>query len=92
MNDEDEHLFIILFSYRTTYKVVIGHTPFQLVYGLHPLLPTMYLLPSKPNEHVDPKPIKVLTNRLSKLEKLQENKLITHDLVASNQWNRSLCH
>jgi hypothetical protein len=39
-NDWDEHLSTILFSYQTTYKVKIGHTPFQLVYGLHPLLPT----------------------------------------------------
>lgn len=30
----------VLFSYQTTYKVGIGHTPFQLTYGLHPLLLT----------------------------------------------------
>jgi hypothetical protein len=86
MNDEDEHLSIVLFSYWTAYKVVIGHTPFQLVYGLHPLLPTKYLLPLRPSEHVNPKPIKVLTSRLSELEKLQQNKLIAHDLIAFNQW------
>jgi hypothetical protein len=38
----------------------------------------------------DPQPVKVLTSQLSKLEKLQENKLIAHDLIVSNQWNRSL--
>ncbi len=37
----------ILFSYKTTFKVGIGHIFFQLVYGLHMLLPTKYLLPSK---------------------------------------------
>jgi hypothetical protein len=47
-NDWDEHLSIILFYYRTTIKVGTGHTPFQLVYGLHPLLVTKYMLPSKP--------------------------------------------
>jgi len=38
--DWDEHLFIVLFSYRIAYKVAIGYTPYQLVYGLHPLMPT----------------------------------------------------
>jgi len=36
---------IVLFSYRTTYKVVIGYTPYQLVYGLHPLMPIEYIIP-----------------------------------------------
>ncbi len=36
----DEHLSTMLFSYRTAYKVIIGYTPYQLVYGLHPLMPT----------------------------------------------------
>ncbi len=31
--DWDEHLFTMLFSYRITYKVTIGYTPYQLVYG-----------------------------------------------------------
>jgi hypothetical protein len=52
----------ILFSYRTAYKVGTSHTPFQLVYGLHPLLPTEYLIPSKPNDDRDPQPVKILTN------------------------------
>ncbi len=69
-NDWDEHLSTILFSYKTVFKVGIGHTPFQLVYGFHPLLPMEYLLPSKPSQNHDPTPIKVLTSRLSKLEKL----------------------
>ncbi len=39
-----------------------SHTPFQLVYGLHPLLPIKYLLPSRLGENVDPKLVRVLTN------------------------------
>jgi hypothetical protein len=31
--DLDQHMFTFLFSYRTTYKVAIGYTPYQLVYG-----------------------------------------------------------
>jgi len=75
------------FSYKNAYKVGTSHTPFQLVYGLHPLLPTKYLLPSRPIDNKDPQPVRVLTSQLSKLEKLHENRLIGHDLVASNQWN-----
>jgi hypothetical protein len=61
-NDWDGHLSTFLFSYQTTYKVGTGHTPFQLVYGLHPLLPIEYLLPSKPGENINPQPLGVLTN------------------------------
>jgi hypothetical protein len=31
------------------------------IYGLHPLLPIEYLLPSKLGENIDPQPIRVLT-------------------------------
>jgi hypothetical protein len=48
------------------------------------------MLPSRPRDNRDPQVVKVLTNWLFELEKLHENKLIAHDLVASNQWNRSL--
>ncbi len=42
--DWDEYLSTMLFSYRTTYKVAIGYTPYQLVYGLHPLMPIEYIM------------------------------------------------
>jgi hypothetical protein len=38
--DWDEHLFTMLFSYIIAYKVTTRYTPYQLVYGLHPLMPT----------------------------------------------------
>jgi hypothetical protein len=69
-NDWDEHLSILLFSYPTAYKVGTIHIPFQLVYGLHPLLPTKYILPSRRGDNIYPQPIKVLTNQLFELEKL----------------------
>jgi hypothetical protein len=43
--DWDEHLSTLLFSYRTTYKVAIGCTPYKLMYGLYPLMPIEYILP-----------------------------------------------
>jgi hypothetical protein len=63
-NDYDEHMSTILISYRTAFKVGIDHTPFQFVYGLYPLLPTKYLLPSKPGKFYDPKLVIVLCNHL----------------------------
>jgi hypothetical protein len=44
--DWDEHLHTILFVYKTIFKVGTSHTPFQLGYGLHALMPIEYLLPT----------------------------------------------
>jgi hypothetical protein len=41
----NEHLSIVLFSYRIAYKVATWYTPYQLMYGLHPLMPTKYIVP-----------------------------------------------
>jgi hypothetical protein len=35
----------VLFLYKTTYKVATWYTPYQLVYGLHPLMPIKYIVP-----------------------------------------------
>ncbi len=59
--DWDEHLPTILFSYKTTYKVTIRYTPYQLVYGLHPLIPIEYILPIIDNNHRKGNHVKVLT-------------------------------
>jgi hypothetical protein len=62
-----------LFFYITTYKVAIGYTPYQLVYGLHPLMPTKSILPIIDSNHKKGNLVKVLTSRVSKLEKLHED-------------------
>jgi hypothetical protein len=67
--------------------VVIGYTPYQLVYGLHPLMPTKYVLPTINGDHKDVEPTRVLTTRIIKLEKLHENKLEVQINVGTNQWN-----
>jgi hypothetical protein len=41
--DWDEHMFIVLFSYKIAYKIT-RYTPYQLVYVLHPLMPTKYIV------------------------------------------------
>jgi hypothetical protein len=35
----------MLFSYIIAYKVTTRYIPYQLVYGLHPLMPTKYIVP-----------------------------------------------
>ncbi len=50
----------ILFSYKTTYKVAIGYTPYQLVYGIHPLMPIKYVLSAISGDHKDVEPTRVL--------------------------------
>ena len=44
--DWDIQLYTVLFSYRTAYKVAMGHSPFELIYGLLPLMPTEYIVPT----------------------------------------------
>jgi len=41
----DEHFSIILFSYKIAYKITTRYTPYQLMYGLHPLMPIKYIVP-----------------------------------------------
>ncbi len=66
----DEHMFTMLFSCGMAYKVATRYTPYQLVYGLHPLMPAEYIVPIV---NVDEKYnilMKVLTSKITKLEKL----------------------
>jgi len=80
----DEHFSIFLFSYRIAYKVAIGYTPYKLVYGLHPLMPIEYVLPTITGNHIDVEPTRVLTTRITKLEKLQEKKIEACNNVGAN--------
>jgi hypothetical protein len=57
----------MLFSYRTAYKV---YTPYELVYELHPLMPTKYIVQVTNGEQKDSTLVRVLTNRVLELEKL----------------------
>jgi hypothetical protein len=62
----------MLFSYRTAYKIAIGYTPYQLVYGLHPLMPTKYIVQIAGGNEKDNTLVRVLTNKIIKFKKLQE--------------------
>ncbi len=65
----------MLFSYVTTYKVATWYTPYQLVYGLHPLMPIEYIVPVANGNENHSILMKVLTSKITKLEKLQEAKM-----------------
>jgi hypothetical protein len=66
----DEHLSTMLFSYKTTYKVVTWYTPYQLVYGLHPLMPIEYIVLVASGNENDNTLMRVLTSKIIELEKL----------------------
>jgi len=60
----------MLFSYRIAYRVATWYTPYQLLYGLHPLMPTEYIVPIVGGNERESTPVKVLTCRITKLKKL----------------------
>ncbi len=70
----------MLFSYKIAYKWTIGYTPYQLVYGLHPLMPTEYIVPVVGGEQRNNTLVGVLINKVSKLEKLQEVRMQTAEI------------
>jgi hypothetical protein len=63
-------MFIVLFSYKTTYKIATRYTPYQLVYGLHPLMPTWYIVQVASGNERDNTLMRVLISIITKLEKL----------------------
>ncbi len=83
--DWDEHLSIVLFSYKITYKVVIGYTPYQLVYGLHPLMPIEYIILVVGGNERDNTLVRVLISRIIKLKKLQKAKIQAIETVGIQQ-------
>lgn len=45
-NDWDIQLPTTMWTFHTAYKVTMGHTPFQLMFGVEARMPTDYELPS----------------------------------------------
>ncbi len=66
--DWDEHLSIMLFSYRIAYKITTRYTLYQLMHGLH----LIYIIPMVSGNEKDNAPVKNLTSRIIELEKFQE--------------------
>jgi hypothetical protein len=53
-------------------------------------MPIKYILPIIDSDHRKGNPIKVLTSMVSKLEKLQENRLQSKVKLRTHQWNGAL--
>jgi hypothetical protein len=66
----DEHLSTVLFSYIIAYKITIGYTPYQLMYGLYPLMPIKCIVPVVGGNERDSSPVRVLTIRILEFKKL----------------------
>jgi hypothetical protein len=72
----DEHLSIVLFSYKIAYKIATWYTPYQLEYGLHPLVFTKCIvLVASGNERYNTS-ARILTSIITKLKKLQEARML----------------
>jgi hypothetical protein len=89
--DWDEHLSAMLFSYRTTYKIATRYTPYQLVYGLHPLMPTKYIVLVAGGNERDGTLVRALISIIIELKKLQETKMQVVETTRIQQWNKTLC-
>ncbi len=73
--DWDEHLSTMSFSYITAYKVGTWYTPYQLVYGLHPLMPIEYIVLVVGGDEKDSTLMRILIIRIIKLKNLKEVKM-----------------
>jgi len=51
------------------------YTPCHLVYGLHPLMPTKYIVLVVSGNEKDNTSVRVLTSKIIKLQKLQEARI-----------------
>ena len=88
--DWDIQLYTVLFSYRTAYKVATGHSPFELVYGLLPLMPTEYIVPIQwTTTDLDFIQHRVLAARTADLNKLDKTRLKAKTHIGQTQWNRA---
>ncbi len=77
---------MVLYAYQMAYKVTTNDTPFELVYGLHPMMPIEYLLPTSTFEtNHDFSPTWILTDKFSKAEKLGEVQLTTTETAHMRQ-------
>ncbi len=65
----------MLFSYRIAYKIITRYTLYQLVQGLHSLMAPKYIVLIVGGDEKNNTLMKILTNRITKLKKLQEAKM-----------------
>jgi hypothetical protein len=73
-----------------SYKIATRYTPYQLVYGLHPLMCIEYIILIASEDERDNTPMIVLISRITKLKKLQEARMQAMKTARIQQWNRAL--
>ncbi len=66
------------------------YTPYQLVYGLHLLMPIKYIVRITGGNERDNILAKVLTSKITKLQKLQEARMQVVETMGFWQLNRTL--
>jgi len=80
----------MLFSYIDAYKATTWYTPYQLMYGLHPLMPTKYIMLVANGNERDSTLVKILTIKIIELEKLHEVIMQATKTTKNKQWNKAL--
>ncbi len=80
----------MLFSYKTAYKIAIGYTPYQLVYGLHPLMLTKYIMLVASGNEKDNTSVKILISKITELKKLYEDRMQVVETTCIQQQNITL--
>jgi hypothetical protein len=58
----------VLFSYIIAYKVATYYTPYQLLYGLHPSMPTKYIVQIASGNEKNNTPMNILTSKIIELK------------------------
>jgi hypothetical protein len=64
------NIYLQCYFHTIAYKVAIGYTPYQLMYGLHLVMPIEYIIPVVGGDEKDNVPVNVLITRIIKSEKL----------------------
>jgi hypothetical protein len=65
----------MLFSYITAHKIITRYTLYQLMYGLHPIMPIEYIILITSGNEKNSILMRVLTSKITELEKLHEAKM-----------------
>ena len=75
-SDWADRLHGVLWAYRIAYKIAVGATPFELVFGLNAILPIEFLVPTLRVANKLNWTGHELSERVEQLEKLDETRLL----------------